>query len=105
MGTTDDPTDSRLTRGVDDAPRGQAAVYLVLSEAERAAGFVRPLRRSYLHEPCGTVTTMGRALAETYAREPDFYGATYCAGCQQHRPVGVDGEFVWDDGSGKRVGT
>src|SRR6266851_5064143 len=30
---------------------------------------------------CGTVTTMGQALAETYARDPSFYGATYCCGC------------------------
>jgi len=49
------------------------------------------------------VTTMGRELAETYARKPDFYGATYCVGCQRHRPVGADGEFVWYDGT--RVGT
>jgi len=49
---------------------------------------------------CGVVTTMGLALAETYARKPDFYGATFCCGCGKHLPVGADGEFVWlDDGS------
>lgn len=53
---------------------------------------------------CGTVTTMGQALAETYARKPGFYGATYCCGCMMHRPVGEDGEFVWD-GTSERVGT
>ncbi|MDA8260243.1 MAG: hypothetical protein M0Z99_32195 [Betaproteobacteria bacterium] len=53
---------------------------------------------------CGTVTTMGQALAETYAREPGFYGSTYCCGCMMHRRVGVDGEFVWD-GTNERVGT
>lgn len=53
---------------------------------------------------CGVVTTMGRALAETYARKPDFYGSTYCVGCSMHRPVGADGEFVWD-GTEERVGT
>jgi hypothetical protein len=41
---------------------------------------------------CGAVTVMGVALAETYARAPYFYGATYCVGCRKHRPVG---EFVW----------
>lgn len=41
---------------------------------------------------CGAITTMGRELSETYARSPHFYGATYCAGCQMHRPVA---EFVW----------
>lgn len=53
---------------------------------------------------CGTVTTMGLAIAETYAREPGFYGGTYCAGCSTHLPVGRDGEFVWD-GTNERVGT
>lgn len=41
---------------------------------------------------CGAITTMGHAIAETYARDPKFYGATYCTGCQKHRPVA---EFVW----------
>lgn len=125
MGLTTDPSDPRLTHGVDADPVGQAEVYLVLSEEERAEGFVRPVRRTYVHEvmadgsnipkvqtsrkgmligPCGGVaTTMGRALAETYARNPHFYGATYCVGCQKHLPVGANGEFSWEDGT--RVGT
>lgn len=53
---------------------------------------------------CGTVTTMGSALAETYAREPSFYGATFCCYCRTHLPVGKDGEFVWDR-THERVGT
>jgi hypothetical protein len=83
----------------------QAEAYLVLSEEDRAAGFVRPVRTRYIHENCGTVTTMSRALAETYARRPSFYGATYCVHCRMHRPVGEHGEFVWDDGFGQKVGT
>jgi hypothetical protein len=85
-----------LTRGVDDKPVPQAEVYLVLSAEERAKGFVRPVRRTYVHTACGTATSMGDALAETYARNPKFYGATYCVRCQMHKPVA---EFVWDDGS------
>lgn len=56
---------------------------------------------------CGTVTTMGRALAETYARDPQFYGATMCVGCGTHLRVGADGEFVWvENGQDtERVGT
>ena len=57
---------------------------------------------------CGTVTTMGQALAETYAASPGFYGATYCCGCSMHLPVGKLGEFVWMDGdvrTDERVGT
>lgn len=100
MSLTTDPNDPRITRGADPADSGhheQAEVYLVLSEEERAKGFVRPVRRSYWHTTCGKITTMGQALAETYARQPNFYGATYCAHCGQHRPVGADGEFYWCD--------
>lgn len=106
MGVTEDPNDPRLTRGVDapDSAPGMAEAYLVLSEAERAAGFVRPLRYSYVHTPCGSVTHMHRSIAETYARQPTFYGATYCATCGNHRPVGENGEFVWD-GTDIKVGT
>lgn len=130
---------------------GMQKGYVVLSEAERAKGFVRPVRRSYRHvgcrpkyptrplteqekkgpdvgyvayeeyppeespligrfwtqkqldSGCGETTTMGLALAETYARDPKFYGATMCCHCREHFPVGEQGEFVWEDGS--RVGT
>ncbi|HET7386880.1 MAG TPA: hypothetical protein VFJ19_09495 [Nocardioidaceae bacterium] len=104
MSLTSDPDDPRLTRGVDNSPRPQADTYLVLSEEERAKGFVRPVRTQYRHLTCGTITTMGTALAETYARQPDFYGATYCCHCSMHRPVGEDGEFVWT-ADGTKVGT
>lgn len=155
-GTTDDRNDPRLTHGADESPVPQAEVYLVLSDAERAKGFIRPYRDTYRHvgipgprcelldltpeqhlryevceyvkfEPypeselpvtgrywtqaqldsvgkgCGSTTTMGQKIAETYSREPAFYGSTYCVGCGMHRPVGAHGEFVWLDGS--RVGT
>lgn len=161
MSLTTDPDDPRLGHGPDAGPVPQNPVYLVLSEAERAKGFTRPLRVSYRHagiagpryplrdltgeeqdryagagyvkyeeyppgdgplgrlwtradldaagKGCGTVTTMGQALSETYARDPSFYGFTYCCGCRQHLPVGRDGEFTWieADGSeaGNRVGT
>lgn len=109
MGVTDDRNDPALTRGVDDQPVPMAEKYLVLSEEERAKGFVRPVRRKYIHAKelggCGSVTTMGLAIAETYARQPGFYGATFCVSCSMHRPVGEAGEFLWDDGSGQKVGT
>lgn len=108
MTVTTDRNDPRLGRGSDTEPTGQNDAYLVLSEEVRAQGFVRPVRDAYVHLTCGAVTTMGRALAETYARSPEFYGATYCVKCRLHRPVGEDGEFVWyeDDGThGPKVGT
>jgi len=46
---------------------------------------------------------MGMALAETYARDPKFYGSTFCTRCGTHFPVGEFGEFEWEDGS--KVGT
>jgi len=87
-----------------DPKTGMQKAYVVLSEEERAKGFVRPVRDSYLHLTCGTVTTMGQALAETYARKPDFYSGTFCAGCRNHFPVGEEGEFVWKN-TDIKVGT
>jgi hypothetical protein len=136
----------------EDRGDGQQKGYVALSEDERAKGFVRPVRRSYVHvgkrpkyptrpldehekalydgtgfvafEPypegsrsigrywtqaelesgCGTVTTMSLPLAETYARDPKFYGGTFCCGCHAHFDVGEKGEFLWAD-TDERVGT
>jgi hypothetical protein len=90
---------------------GQHDGYIVLCPDERAKGFVRPYRDAYKHVGalkemtndanedftvrgggCNTVTTMGRALSETYARDPKFYGATFCVTCNRHLPVS---EFMW----------
>ena len=102
-GLTSDPDDARLMHGFDQKPRpGPAEAYLILSKEERAKGFRRPLRHAYKHiDPeCEGVTTMSAPLAETYACDPHFYGATYCAKCKMHRPVGENGEFVWLDMAG-----
>jgi hypothetical protein len=138
-------------------PDGQHVDHWVLCASERAKGFVRPLRTSYVHtgppgpkhplrdltadqaaryadagyvkfeaypegspatgrfwtqaemdkvgKGCGTVTQMPMACAETYARQPGYYGSTFCCGCGTYLPVGERGEFVWDGGSNERVGT
>jgi hypothetical protein len=100
---------------------GQHEGYIVLCAEERAKGFVRPYRDAYKHVGplqqlvndagedthqvrtggCGTTTTMGRALSETYARDPSFYGATFCVHCNRHLPVA---EFVWT-ADGAQVGS
>ena len=147
MGLTTDPIEARNSPIRAD---GQQELYVVLSEEERAKGFVRSVRKSYRHvgqrpknplrdltteeheqydkfgyvkfeaypqdgssgigrywtkkdleSGCGTVTTMGDALAETYARDPKFYGGTFCCNCHKHFPVG---EFVWE-GTEERVGS
>jgi len=118
-GLTDDPNDPALReiqRG------GQQKKYLILSDEERAKGFVRPLRRSYTHLKCGGSTRMGLALCETYSRDPSFYGGTFCANCGAHfnlrgyaRPddptkpeegktKGWGFHFVWDE-DGEGVGS
>lgn len=141
----------------DDRGDGQQKGYVILCAEERAKGFVRPVRRSYIHvgprgprfplreltadeseryapfgyvkhedypeserplcgrfwtaadlarigKGCGSKTTMGQSIAETYAREPHFYGSTFCCTCGTHLPVGAEGEFVWAD-TEERVGT
>lgn len=108
MGLTTDPNEPCLK---DIKPDGQQCCYLVLSEEERAKGFVVPLHREYTHLKCGAVTHMGLALCETYARNPKFYGGTFCCTCGQHfnlfgyekLPDGSVGEwthnFEWPDGT------
>lgn len=121
MGLTTDRNDPDLGRG--PGGTGMNKKYLVLSDEELAQGFIRPVRLSYVHEfmldgsdvpvplvsregvgGCGAVTSMNQTIAETYARKPDFYGATYCVGCHTHLPVGLDGQFYWD-GTTEKVGT
>lgn len=135
---------------------GQQKAYLVLSEEERAKGFIRPVRHNYVHIGgaekgeleilpkeevekykkegwvaflrysgedslvgrylnaieldnyqkkgiigCGTTTSMSTGIAETYARDPKFYGATYCVCCGKH--FSVD-QFVWE-GTNEKVGS
>ena len=95
MGITTDRHDPGI-HAIDSS--GQQEKYLVLSDEERAKGFVRPVRLSYRHTICGSVTTMGQAIAETYARDNHFYTGTFCVACHQHfRLVMPDGSaaFRW----------
>lgn len=99
-GITTDPNNPMLNEHGHD---GQQKAYLVLSEEERKKGFVRPVRQTYIHKKCGTETKMGLALAETYARDPKFYGGTFCVYCGAHFPLideNGNRNFLWEDGSG-----
>lgn len=89
---TTDPTNPALGRGQDTVHVGQNDIYLVLSDEELAKGYTRPYRDAYIHNTCGSITTMGHKLSATYARDPFFYGFTYCCACSMHKPVG---EFRW----------
>ena len=136
-----------------DPKTGMHTDYWVLPPAERAKGYVRPLRNTYVHvgvkpptnlrdltaeeherydqygyikyeaygpehspivgrywtketlaslgKGCQASTTMHMAFAETYARDPNYYGSTFCAHCKEHFPVE---EFVWA-GTDERVGS
>ena len=84
------PTNEKL-------PDGQFKDHWVLNEEERIKGFVRPIRRTYTHETCGTDTTMPVVIAETYAAKPNFYGRTFCCHCGDYFKVGIGGEFVWQN--------
>lgn len=82
-------------------PDGQQKGYVVLSAEERSKGFIRPVRRTYRHKVCGTTTTMGLSIAETYARDPGFYSGTFCVHCAKHFPLD---QFVWE-GTNQQVGS
>jgi hypothetical protein len=84
--------------------------YVLFEEYEPSEqrGIGRFWTQAQLNSGCGTVTRMGRVLAETYAARPGYYGATFCSRCGNHFPVGAAGEFVWieaDGSDGPRVGT
>lgn len=80
---------------------GMQKGYVVLNAAERARGFVRPVRFNYIHLVCGGCTNMSTPLAETYARDPGFYSGTFCSVCRQHYPLD---QFVWE-GTNEQVGS
>jgi hypothetical protein len=84
---------------------GQNSTHYTLPQEELDKDFVRPVRSSYKHLVCGTVTTMGIKIAQTYARKPDQYTTTWCMSCKAYLPVGADGEFVWDEPGEPKVGT
>ncbi len=96
MSHTTDPNDADLH---EKDSNNQNKKYLILSEEERAKGFVRPVRTKYVHVTirggCGVLTQMSEPIAETYARDPKFYGRTFCVGCGDHFPVS---QFVWAEG-------
>jgi hypothetical protein len=67
-------------------------------------GLGRFWTEAQLTSGCGRTTTMPLACAETYAKQPGYYGSTFCCTCGTYPRVGADGEFVWE-GTDERVGT
>lgn len=105
MSLTTDPTNTCLKEYSKD---GQQECYLILSEEERKKGFVRPVRTVYKHLTCNQKTSMGRLIAESYARDFTFYGGTYCSYCMSHfNLVNSEGkrQFAWVGEDGRLDGT
>lgn len=92
MSLTTDRNNPNLEYGVDNEPIEQNAVYLVLSNEEISKGYVKPYRDTYKHLTCRTITKMNEIISANFARDPWFYGATYCYNCRMYRPLN---EFVW----------
>lgn len=72
-------------------PDGQHERHPLNTEGE----FIAPVRNVYTHNTCGVATKIGSGIAETYAKNPRFYGRTFCVGCRDYFPID---EFKWDDG-------
>jgi hypothetical protein len=87
---SDDPPPEDFDYG-DRLPDGQYENHPTEDEGE----FVQPVRESYVHVDgdCDDgVTTMGRKLAESFARGPGQYSKTFCARCGDYFPLD---EFSW----------
>lgn len=81
--------------GVSPQPKGRAEV----SAAERSRGFVKPVRRIYVHDKCGVKTNLSMDMAERFAADPNFYEGAFCDNCRQHFYFGQPGgSFHWDGG-------
>jgi hypothetical protein len=91
--TDGSPVPDDYTHTQIDPATGMQRAYVVLTPEERAKGFVKPVRQSYVHQKCGVQTTMNISIAETYARNPHFYNGTFCCGCRAHFALN---EFNWD---------
>jgi len=103
---TTDRHDPALRKIIEEDPRkGQQEDYLVLSDEERAKGFVLPVYRSYRHMKCGCDTHMGLAWRETYARDPTFYGGAFCVHCGAQFPfrTAEGPQFYWVGDDGERT--
>lgn len=93
----DDANDANEFDYGEKQPDGQYENYPTTEEGEP----VQPVRRKYVHDDdengCGTVTRMSTSIARSVARDPEYYGKTFCADCGEHVPVSevswaVDGE-------------
>jgi hypothetical protein len=50
-----------------------------------------------VHFGCGRETSIDIQTAVNFATNPKFYRSARCSYCDNHFPVGEDGQFVWAD--------
>lgn len=77
------------------------AKFEAYEESGKVGRFWTQAQLDAIGKGCGTITTMSGQIAETYARDPKFYGSTFCAACKDHFPVD---QFVWE-GTEELVGS
>lgn len=70
----------------------------ILTIRDVAKGYKRPFRRSYVHQKCGTVTTMSEGLAVNLAKDPASVTEVPCTLCNGEFPVT---EFRWASSTAK----
>ncbi len=92
----------------DELKKYVAVLYHVKGEDGKFAGGryiteneLKDIKKDGYTGGCGVRTKMNQTISETYARNPKFYGATFCVGCGKHLSVS---EFVWD-GTDEIVGS
>lgn len=100
-------TTDRNHPGIDrPGPSGQNEAYLVLSPEERAKGFVRPVRRSYVHVgPPGPQFPLSDLSPEDIARFADEGWVKFEAYPEDHRCGGRYWSQAALDRAGKGCGT
>jgi len=96
-----DLTDKEKAMFVVDGDKDPYIKFEVYPEGGKSTGKFWSQKDFDAMKGCGVKTTMGDALSETYARNPKYYGATFCCGCGKHLPLE---EFVWED-TDERVGS
>lgn len=79
MSDDDSPPPSDFDYG-EQRPDGQYENHPTIEDGE----YVQEVRRRYVHDLCGSVTIMPQEIAESVARDPEWYSKTFCASCGQY---------------------
>jgi len=70
----------------------------------RTGSFWKKDKFEKVHFGCGRKTSIDMQMALNFAGNPKFYRSARCSHCDNHFPVGDNGQFIWEDTT-VRVGT